>query len=243
MFNYALQSFKAYCAIWVRRSNFCYQASPRVSPRESTQRRKVKLWARNVREFCLNSDLHVTFIDLLRAAKLYFSSERRRAEDFFALKIRRLRPGTNPRTWVPKTSTPSLDHRSHSCWGNEINLRWNFGCTVGSSIPSSSKGYTHSDTRLFFAVWPATPLPRQFHSMTGKTKNLFAMKPTSTSLRRSLLITKWRFQARLHSCGGPITAVRRASAGKKLFKYRRIKTYEFCSLNWGSKHLWLGSGF
>ena len=51
-------SLKTYCAILVRRSNFRHQASPRVSPRESTQRRKVKLWARNVREVCLNSDFH-----------------------------------------------------------------------------------------------------------------------------------------------------------------------------------------
>jgi len=42
-------AFKAYCAILVRRSNFRYQASPRVSPRENTQRRKVELWARNAR--------------------------------------------------------------------------------------------------------------------------------------------------------------------------------------------------
>jgi len=49
IFNYALQSFKAYCAIWVRRSNFRHQASPRVSPPESTQRQKVELWAKNVR--------------------------------------------------------------------------------------------------------------------------------------------------------------------------------------------------
>jgi len=41
--------FKTYCAISVRRSNFRHQASPRVSPRDSTQRRKVELWARNVR--------------------------------------------------------------------------------------------------------------------------------------------------------------------------------------------------
>jgi len=46
--NYALQPFKAYRAIWVRRSNFRHQASPRVSLRES-HRRKVELWARNVR--------------------------------------------------------------------------------------------------------------------------------------------------------------------------------------------------
>ena len=42
--------------------------------------------------------------------RLYFSSEGRRAEDFFALNIRRLRPGLNPRTWVLKASTLPLDH-------------------------------------------------------------------------------------------------------------------------------------
>jgi hypothetical protein len=33
---------------------------------------------------------------------LYFPSEGRYAEDFFARKIRRLRPGLNTRTWVPE---------------------------------------------------------------------------------------------------------------------------------------------
>jgi hypothetical protein len=69
-FNLGAAVFKAYCAIWVRRSNLHHQASPRVLPRESTQRRKVELWARNVREFCVNADLHVTFRDLLHAVKL-----------------------------------------------------------------------------------------------------------------------------------------------------------------------------
>jgi hypothetical protein len=46
-FQLRIAAFKAYCAIWVRRSNFRHQASPRVSPRESTQRRKVELWVRN----------------------------------------------------------------------------------------------------------------------------------------------------------------------------------------------------
>jgi hypothetical protein len=63
-------SLKAYCAILVRCSNFCHQASPRVSPRDSTQRRNMELWARNVRQFCLNADFHVTFRDLLHAVKL-----------------------------------------------------------------------------------------------------------------------------------------------------------------------------
>jgi len=37
--------------------------------------------------------------------RLYFPSEGRRAEDFFARKIRRLRPGLNPRARVPEAST------------------------------------------------------------------------------------------------------------------------------------------
>jgi len=41
-----------------------------VSQRKSTQRRKVELWARNVRKFCLNADFHFTFRDLLHAVKL-----------------------------------------------------------------------------------------------------------------------------------------------------------------------------
>jgi len=48
---------------------------------------------------------------------LYFPSEGRRAEDFFALKIRRLWPGLNPQTLVLKASTLPLDHRSrHSIY-------------------------------------------------------------------------------------------------------------------------------
>jgi hypothetical protein len=70
IFNLRTAAFKAYCAIWVRHSNFRHQASPRVSPRECAQRRKVELWATNVRKFCLNADSHVTFRDLLHAVKL-----------------------------------------------------------------------------------------------------------------------------------------------------------------------------
>jgi hypothetical protein len=90
IFNYALQPFKAYSVIWIRRSNFRHQVSPRVSPRVSTQRRKVELWARNIREFCLNVDFHVTFITCRKATtwnrRLYFPSEGGRAEDFFRSK-------------------------------------------------------------------------------------------------------------------------------------------------------------
>jgi hypothetical protein len=36
--------------------------------------------------------------------RLYFPSEGRYDVDFFVRKIRRLRPGTNPRSWVPEAS-------------------------------------------------------------------------------------------------------------------------------------------
>jgi len=96
-------SLKAYCAILVRCSNFRRQASPHLSLRESTQRRKVELWVRNVREFCLNADFHVTFRDLLHAVKVRhgtdgfkFPSEGRRAEDFFRPKDPTASAGCEP---------------------------------------------------------------------------------------------------------------------------------------------------
>ena len=55
--------------------------------------------------------------------RLYFPSEGRRAEDFFALK--------NPRTWVPKASTLPLDHRSH--YGNSFR-------NIGEKAPTNTSG-------------------------------------------------------------------------------------------------------
>ena len=64
-------------------------------------------------------DFHGTFRDLLHAANLRhgthgFTSLPKEGvlRIFPPLKIRRLRPGLNPRTWVPKASTLPLDHRS-----------------------------------------------------------------------------------------------------------------------------------
>ena len=75
--------------------------------------------ARNIREFCLNTDLHVTFRNLFHAVKLRHGTEGFTSPPkegvlriFFALKILWLRPGVNPQTWVPKASTLPLDHRS-----------------------------------------------------------------------------------------------------------------------------------
>ena len=59
------------------------------------------------------------FRDLLHAANLRhgtdgFTSPPKEGvlRIFFVLKVRRLRPGLNPRTWVLKASTLPLDHRS-----------------------------------------------------------------------------------------------------------------------------------
>jgi len=67
-------------------------------------------------KFGLESDFHVI---LLHAANLRhgtdgFTSPPKEGvlRIFSPLKIRQLRPGLNPRTWVPKASTLPLDHRS-----------------------------------------------------------------------------------------------------------------------------------
>jgi hypothetical protein len=64
----------------------------------------------------------------------YFPSEGRRADDFFALKIRWLQPGVNPQTWVPKASTLPLDHQSRLL---QPFLRYLIILSVSHSIPPS----------------------------------------------------------------------------------------------------------
>jgi hypothetical protein len=61
--------------------------------------------------FACDSDFHVNRRDLFTYRKsatwdkrLYFPCEGRHAVDFFARKIRRLRPSSNPRSWVPEAS-------------------------------------------------------------------------------------------------------------------------------------------
>jgi hypothetical protein len=53
--------------------------------------------------------------------RFYFPSEGRHAKDFFARKIRRLRPGLNLRTWVPEASM--LTTRPLAA---ENNLTWDY---------------------------------------------------------------------------------------------------------------------
>ena len=70
-------------------------------------------------------DFHVTFRDLLHAVNLRhgtngFTSLPKEGllRIFSPWKIRRVRPGLNPRTWVPKASTLPLDHRSRHSKNN-----------------------------------------------------------------------------------------------------------------------------
>jgi hypothetical protein len=54
--------------------------------------------------------------------RLYFPSEGRHAEEFFAPKIRRLRPGLIPLTWLPKVSMLST--------GQAFLKRWSSGSAL-----------------------------------------------------------------------------------------------------------------
>jgi hypothetical protein len=98
----------------IRRLHACHHATAPSGERWNCGRKMSG-------KFRLNADFHVTFRSFTcRKAttwdrRLYFPSEGRCAEDFFALKIRRLRQGVNPRTWVPKASTLPLDHWSCFC--------------------------------------------------------------------------------------------------------------------------------
>ena len=77
------------------------------------------MWARNGRWILPEMpDFHVAFRNLLHAVNLRhgtdgFTSPTKEGvlRIFSPWKIRRLRPGLNPRNWVPKASTLPLDHR------------------------------------------------------------------------------------------------------------------------------------
>ena len=92
-----------------------------VSPPETLAVKGGTTWARNGRQFrpkaaTSTHTLSGPFTCRKYATwdkRLFFPSEGRRGEIFSPWKIRLLRPGLNPRTWVPKASTLPLDHRSH----------------------------------------------------------------------------------------------------------------------------------
>ena len=93
-------------------------------------------------DFCLKMpDFHLTLRGLLHAVNLRhgtngFTSLPKEGvlRIFSPWKIRRLRPGLNPRTWVPKASTLPLDHRSRcvkrNCNISLKNAEWFFCCIL-----------------------------------------------------------------------------------------------------------------
>ena len=91
-----------------------------VSPPETLVVKGGTTWARNGRWILPeNADFHVKFRYLLHAVNLRhgtngFTSFPKEGvmRIFSPWKIRQLRLGLNPRTWVPKASTLPLDHRS-----------------------------------------------------------------------------------------------------------------------------------
>jgi len=94
---------------WLERSNSRHQVSPTSETNPSSGRWN---YGREIAEnFAESGDCHVTFGSFTCRKfttwdrRLYFTSEGRRAEDFFTRKIRLLRPGLNPQTWVPEAST------------------------------------------------------------------------------------------------------------------------------------------
>jgi len=115
IFKYALQPLRLIVRSGSDVSTFATRHLHACHNARAHRGEKVELWARNVREFCLNSDIHVAILGSFTRRKattwdlrLYFPLRR----IFFSLKIRRLRPSANPRTWVPKASTLPLGHRS-----------------------------------------------------------------------------------------------------------------------------------
>ena len=90
--------------------------------------------------FCLNVDFHVTFRDLLHAANLPPKGGVLRI--FSPLKIRRPRPGLNPRTWVPKASTLPLDHRSRIFDLSLLKMCVNYFCVQKRPAITTHTGFT-----------------------------------------------------------------------------------------------------
>jgi hypothetical protein len=81
------------------------------------------------REFCLNADFHGTFRVLIHAANLRhgthgFTSLPKEGvlRIFPFLKIRRLRPGLNPRTWVPEANTQTPRPPKPLRWVDNIKM-------------------------------------------------------------------------------------------------------------------------
>jgi hypothetical protein len=85
--------------------------APRLQRRERPLAWKGEMWARNDRYFCRQRRVPCHWMDLLYAANLWHGTDgfisppkEGMLRIFSPWKIRRLRPGSNPRTWVPEAS-------------------------------------------------------------------------------------------------------------------------------------------
>jgi hypothetical protein len=74
--------------------------------------------------------------------RLYFPSEGRHAEDFFARKIWRLRPGANPWSWVPEASMLTTIPPKPLHTG-----------TLSQHLLQSKVGTQHCEKRLLFSSY------------------------------------------------------------------------------------------
>ena len=107
-----------------KRSHFCRRSAfssvlPERPP--GSERWNYYVGEKHGQQFLPRTPASQTFRDLLHAVNLRhgthgFTSLPKEGmlRIFPPLKIRRLQPGLNPRTWVPKASTLPLDHRSRS---------------------------------------------------------------------------------------------------------------------------------
>jgi len=96
--------------------SFYHQVPPRPPRRERSQRRNWELWARmlsgNFAEMT-TSTLHLAIFYIPQIYDMGPTVPKEGVLRIFSpLKIRRLRPGLNPRTWVLNSSTLPLDNRS-----------------------------------------------------------------------------------------------------------------------------------
>ena len=108
--------------------------------------------------------------------RLYFPSEGRRAEDFFARKIRWLRPGLNPRTRVPKASTlTSRPPKPLSYKLIEVKLKvlcyinktWRNLCNVVCSLWKVEGNRQHLPTAMVLIVGILATMFLCYHFHTG----------------------------------------------------------------------------
>ena len=125
-----------------------FQLSPLVISPEILVAKGGTMWARNgwwiLHEM---TEFHIAFRNLLHAVNLQhgtdgFTSPPKEGvlRIFSPWKIRQLRPGLNPWTWVPKASMLPLDHRSHllNNYNNEKkHLSLDKFCFWITTVPSS----------------------------------------------------------------------------------------------------------